>query len=106
VELLTEIAGRSKLLLWQLRRAFLNREHLSVVGVRRTEGRVSANASQSLGVAQRPHKVKKLLAASEPSGAEAAKIFLTRLLNAANIRPWGFVWIDSFLYGLIWICLL
>jgi hypothetical protein len=87
VELLIEIAGRSKLLLGKLRRAFFNRERLSVVGVRRTEGRVSANASQSLGVAQRPHKVKKLLAASGPSGAVAAKIFLAQILNAANIRP-------------------
>jgi hypothetical protein len=58
MEILVKIASRGKVLLWHLCRAFLIREHLSVVGVRRTEGRVSATASQSLGVAQRPHKVK------------------------------------------------
>jgi hypothetical protein len=39
--------------------------------VRRAEERVSATTSQSLGGAKRPHKVKRLLAASGPSGAEA-----------------------------------
>jgi len=55
-----KIAGRSKVLLWHLYRAVFNRERLSVVGVRRTEGRVSATASQSLDVAQSPHKVKEV----------------------------------------------
>jgi hypothetical protein len=59
VYLLVKIAGRSKVLFGKLHRAFFNRESLSVVGVRRDEGRVSATTSQSLGVAQRPLKVKE-----------------------------------------------
>jgi hypothetical protein len=39
VKLLVEIAGRSKVLLENLRRAFFNRERRSIVGVRRAEGR-------------------------------------------------------------------
>jgi hypothetical protein len=40
-----KIAGRSKVLLGRLCRAFFNRDRSSVVGVRRAEGRVSFNAT-------------------------------------------------------------
>jgi hypothetical protein len=42
--------------------------------VRHAEGRVSITTSQSLGVAHNAQKFRRLLAASEPSGAEAAML--------------------------------
>jgi hypothetical protein len=39
--------------------ACFNRERLSVVGVRRAEGRESFTTSRCLGVEQRPHKAKE-----------------------------------------------
>ena len=74
MELLVEIAGRSKVLLGHLYRAFFNRERLSVTGVRRTEGRVSVTATKVLASHSVRTRSKRLLAASEPPGAEAVTL--------------------------------